>query len=178
MARYAKETLGLPVPDRVGFVHNPEFLRATRALDDVVKPFRVVIGGIDERSSSYVANLFREFYSRVGYEPPIRAARWRDDRRVAAEGRRPARIPGHHAVRDGAGLQRYAQPAGREPAPAPVDGLSAAGPGSCPGHPGPAGHALVANGAAGRFCPPAVPGAGAGHDPAGDLVAGGPPKPG
>ena len=47
LARYAKETLGLPVPDRVGFVHNPEFLRATRALDDVLKPFRVVIGGID-----------------------------------------------------------------------------------------------------------------------------------
>jgi len=71
LARYAKETLGLPVPDRVGFVHNPEFLRATRALDDVLKPFRVVIGGIDERSSSYVANLFRELYRRVGYEPPI-----------------------------------------------------------------------------------------------------------
>jgi UDPglucose 6-dehydrogenase len=71
LARYAKETLGLPVPDRVGFVHNPEFLRATRALDDVVKPFRAVIGGIDVRSSSYVANLFREFYRRVGYEPPI-----------------------------------------------------------------------------------------------------------
>ena len=71
LARYAKETLGLPVPDRVGFVHNPEFLRATRALDDILKPFRVVIGGIDERSSSYVANLFRELYRRVGYEPPI-----------------------------------------------------------------------------------------------------------
>ena len=71
LARYAKETLGLPVPDRVGFVHSPEFLRATRALDDVLKPFRVVIGGIDERSSSYVANLFRELYRRVGYEPPI-----------------------------------------------------------------------------------------------------------
>jgi len=71
LARYAKETLGLPVPDRVGFVHSPEFLRATRALDDVLKPFRVVVGGIDERSSSYVANLFRELYCRVGYEPPI-----------------------------------------------------------------------------------------------------------
>ena len=71
LARYAKEDLGLPVPDRVGFVHSPEFLRATRALDDVLKPFRVVIGGIDEKSSSYVENLFRELYHRVGFKPPI-----------------------------------------------------------------------------------------------------------
>jgi UDPglucose 6-dehydrogenase len=71
LARYAKEVLGLPVPDRVGFVHSPEFLRATRALDDVLKPFRVVVGGVDEKSSNYVANLFRELYHRVGYEPPI-----------------------------------------------------------------------------------------------------------
>ena len=71
MARYAKEALGLPVPDRVGFVHSPEFLRVTRALDDVLKPFRVVVDGIDGRSSNHVANLFRELYRRVGYEPPI-----------------------------------------------------------------------------------------------------------
>jgi UDPglucose 6-dehydrogenase len=71
LARYAREALGLPVPDRVGFVHSPEFLRATRALDDVLKPFRVVIGGIDEKSSSSIVNLFREFYRRVGYEPLI-----------------------------------------------------------------------------------------------------------
>jgi len=71
LARYAREALDLPVPDRVGFVYSPEFLRATRALDDVLKPFRVVVGGIDERSSNYVANLFRELYRRVGYEPLI-----------------------------------------------------------------------------------------------------------
>jgi UDPglucose 6-dehydrogenase len=71
LARYAKEDLGLPVPDRVGFVHSPEFLKATRALDDVLKPFRVVIGGIDEKSSSYVENLFRELYHRIGFKPPI-----------------------------------------------------------------------------------------------------------
>jgi UDPglucose 6-dehydrogenase len=71
LARYAKEDLGLPIPDRVGFVHSPEFLKATRALDDVLKPFRVVIGGIDEKSSSYVENLFGELYHRVGFKPPI-----------------------------------------------------------------------------------------------------------
>ena len=46
-------------------------MRATRALDDVLKLFRVVIGGIDEKSSSYVENLFRELYHRVGFKPPI-----------------------------------------------------------------------------------------------------------
>jgi UDPglucose 6-dehydrogenase len=71
LAGYAKEALGLPVPDRIGFVHSPEFLRATRALEDVFKPFRVVVGGIDEKSSSYIVNLFRELYRRVGHEPPI-----------------------------------------------------------------------------------------------------------
>ena len=71
LAKYAKEVLGLSVPERVGFVYSPEFLRATKALDDVLKPFRVVIGGIDEKSSSSIVNLFREFYRRVGYEPLI-----------------------------------------------------------------------------------------------------------
>ena len=71
LAGYARGVLGLPVPDRIGFVYSSEFLRATRALDDVLKPFRVVIGGMDERSSSYTVNLFRELYRRVGYEPPI-----------------------------------------------------------------------------------------------------------
>ena len=71
LAKYAKEVLSLSVPERVGFVYSPEFLRATKALDDVLKPFRVVIGGIDEKSSSSIVNLFREFYRRVGYEPLI-----------------------------------------------------------------------------------------------------------
>jgi len=71
LARYARDELKLPIPDRVGFVHSPEFLRADKALEDVLKPSRVVVGGIDERSSTYVATFFREFYRRVGHEPPI-----------------------------------------------------------------------------------------------------------
>jgi UDPglucose 6-dehydrogenase len=71
LAEYARHKLGLQVPDRVGFVHSPEFLRADRALEDVLRPYRVVVGGIDERSSSYIVDLFREFYRRVGYEPPM-----------------------------------------------------------------------------------------------------------
>jgi len=71
LARYARDELGLLIPDRVGFAYSPEFLRADKALEDVLKPSRVVVGGIDERSSTSVATFFREFYRRVGYEPPI-----------------------------------------------------------------------------------------------------------
>ncbi|NAZ12204.1 MAG: nucleotide sugar dehydrogenase [Desulfurococcales archaeon] len=71
LAEYARHELGLPIPDRLGFAHSPEFLRADRALEDVLRPFRVVVGGVDERSTGYIAGLFRDFYRRVGYEPPI-----------------------------------------------------------------------------------------------------------
>jgi UDPglucose 6-dehydrogenase len=71
LAEYARHELGLPIPNRVGFAHSPEFLRADRALEDVLKPSRVVVGGVDERSAGYIVDLFREFYQRVGYEPPI-----------------------------------------------------------------------------------------------------------
>jgi UDPglucose 6-dehydrogenase len=71
LAKYARHELGLPLPDRVGFAHSPEFLRADRALEDVLKPSRVVVGGIDERSSGYIIDLFRDFYRRVNYEPPV-----------------------------------------------------------------------------------------------------------
>ena len=64
LARYARDELGLPIPDRVGFAYSPEFLRADKALEDVLKPSRVVVGGIDERSSTSVATFFREFYNR------------------------------------------------------------------------------------------------------------------
>jgi UDPglucose 6-dehydrogenase len=57
--------------EHVGFVHCPEFLRSDKPLEDVLKPFRVVIGGIDERSSSIVAELFKELYRRIGYDAPI-----------------------------------------------------------------------------------------------------------
>jgi UDPglucose 6-dehydrogenase len=73
LAKYARHKLGLPTPERVGFAHSPEFLRADRALEDVLKPSRVVVGGIDERSSSYIVDLFRDFYRRVNYEPPVYA---------------------------------------------------------------------------------------------------------
>jgi len=60
--------------DLISFVHSPEFLRTTSALDCVLKQSRVVIGGIGKRSSSYVADLFRELYCRVSYELSIYVA--------------------------------------------------------------------------------------------------------
>ena len=71
LAKYARRELGIPIPDRVGFAHSPEFLRADRGLEDVLRPSRVVVGGVDERSSIYIVELFKEFYRRIGYEPPI-----------------------------------------------------------------------------------------------------------
>ena len=66
LAALAKE-LGLDV----GFVHNPEFLVGDRALEGVLRPSRVVVGGVDERSAAVAAGFFREFYRRVGAKPPI-----------------------------------------------------------------------------------------------------------
>jgi UDPglucose 6-dehydrogenase len=71
LADYAREILRLSVPDRVGIVYNPEFLRSDKALEDVLRPFRVVIGGIDDKSSNYIVELFREFYNRIGLDVPI-----------------------------------------------------------------------------------------------------------
>jgi UDPglucose 6-dehydrogenase len=34
LAEYARHELGLPIPNRVGFAHSPEFLRADRALEE------------------------------------------------------------------------------------------------------------------------------------------------
>lgn len=67
LSKWARE-LGLR---EVGFVHSPEFLVADRALEGVLRPSRVVVGGVDEKSASIVAAFFREFYRRVGFMPPI-----------------------------------------------------------------------------------------------------------
>ena len=59
------------VPEEIGVAANPEFLREGNALYDTFYPSRVVIGGIDDRSSEAVAGLWRKFYRRIGVEPPI-----------------------------------------------------------------------------------------------------------
>jgi len=66
----ASET-GKSVPGEIGVAANPEFLREGSALYDTFYPSRVVVGGIDVNSSRVIADLWREFYKRVGFEPPI-----------------------------------------------------------------------------------------------------------
>jgi len=63
LARYARDELGLPIPDRVGFAYSPELLKADKALEDVFKPSRVVIRGINAYSYIRIATFFREFYN-------------------------------------------------------------------------------------------------------------------
>jgi len=56
---------------KVGFAVNPEFLREGSAIQDILYPYRIIIGGIDEKSSQGVANLWLNFYKSVGKVPPI-----------------------------------------------------------------------------------------------------------
>ncbi|RMF90468.1 MAG: UDP-glucose/GDP-mannose dehydrogenase family protein [Methanobacteriota archaeon] len=44
-----------------GVAMNPEFLREGSAIEDFLRPDRIVIGGIDERSTETVAGLYRDF---------------------------------------------------------------------------------------------------------------------
>ncbi|MEM1583001.1 MAG: UDP-glucose/GDP-mannose dehydrogenase family protein [Candidatus Bathyarchaeia archaeon] len=55
----------------IGFAVNPEFLREGSAIQDIFYPYRVIIGGIDEKSAREVADLWSNFYKKVGRVPPI-----------------------------------------------------------------------------------------------------------
>lgn len=71
LAKHFEEVSCLKVSQSVGFVHNPEFLRADRALEDLMSPSRIVVGGVDIKSAEYVANLFKQLYEMLGKVPPI-----------------------------------------------------------------------------------------------------------
>jgi len=47
--------------ERVGYVSNPEFLSEGRALEDFMRPDRIVIGSFDERHGDRVAALYEGF---------------------------------------------------------------------------------------------------------------------
>lgn len=50
----------------IGLAANPEFLREGQAVEDFLQPDRVVIGGIDERSTRTVAGVY------AGFSAPVR----------------------------------------------------------------------------------------------------------
>lgn len=44
-----------------GIAMNPEFLREGKAIEDFMKPDRIVLGGIDERSTKVLEKLYKDF---------------------------------------------------------------------------------------------------------------------
>ena len=70
MAKLFEKISGKKVPQEIGFIVNPEFLREGKAIFDIFHPNRVVIGYMDDESCRMSINLWREFYyKRVGYKP-------------------------------------------------------------------------------------------------------------
>jgi len=58
---------GMSCGDGFGLCSNPEFLREGEAVEDTLRPDRVIIGPLDESSGSAMKSLYRRFY---GPNPP------------------------------------------------------------------------------------------------------------
>ncbi|MFO7990963.1 MAG: UDP-glucose/GDP-mannose dehydrogenase family protein [Thermoplasmata archaeon] len=55
------ERSGKKVGEDIGLAMNPEFLREGKALPDFLEPDRIVIGGIDEKSSATIEEIYSGF---------------------------------------------------------------------------------------------------------------------
>jgi UDPglucose 6-dehydrogenase len=56
-----EQNSGKKAGEDFGVVMNPEFLREGQAVSDFMKPDRIVIGGIDERSTAVLRELYQDF---------------------------------------------------------------------------------------------------------------------
>ncbi|MES4787576.1 MAG: UDP-glucose 6-dehydrogenase [Nitrospiraceae bacterium] len=62
LAKAIEEHSGRKAGEGFGVCVNPEFLREGRAVEDTLKPDRIVIGEINERSGDLLESIYREFY--------------------------------------------------------------------------------------------------------------------
>lgn len=60
--RSLETTSGRTAGTDFGLCMNPEFLREGTAIEDTLNPDRVVIGGVDDQSTSVLEGVFKKFY--------------------------------------------------------------------------------------------------------------------
>lgn len=67
-------TYGYRIGENLGVAVNPEFLREGYAVEDTLRPSRIIVGCDeyrDKNSCTIVSNLWREFYRRININAPI-----------------------------------------------------------------------------------------------------------
>ena len=72
-ARRVQEAIGEETAEPFSVVSNPEFLKQGSAVDDFLKPDRVVIGAADERAAELMTSIYKPF-TRTG--APIQIMDW------------------------------------------------------------------------------------------------------
>jgi len=71
VARIIEEASGLRLGSGFGVVSNPEFLREGRAVEDTLRPSRLVIGEVDKKGASILEEFWTRFYGMLGHMPPV-----------------------------------------------------------------------------------------------------------
>ena len=71
VAQIIEEASGLRLGSSFGVASNPEFLREGRAVEDTLRPSRIVIGEVDEKGASILEEFWTSFYHKLGHKPPV-----------------------------------------------------------------------------------------------------------